>query len=104
MTYINRWLFSTNCKDISILYIIFAIFSGLIATGLSIIIRLELSGPGSQFIKDGQVFNAVITAHGLLMMFLVIIPFAIGFFGNYLVPQMLGAADMSLARLNNLSF
>jgi cytochrome c oxidase subunit 1 len=105
MEYINRWLYSTNCKDISILYIIFAIFSGLIGTGLSIIIRLELAGPSSQFLyNNGQLFNVVISVHAVMMIFFMVMPMAIGFYGNYLVPQMLGAADMSLARLNNLSF
>jgi cytochrome c oxidase subunit 1 len=105
MTYINRWLYSTNCKDISILYIIFAIFSGLVGTGLSIIIRLELAGPSSQILhNNGQLFNAVVSLHAIAMIFFMVMPMAIGFFGNYLVPQMLGAADMSLARLNNLSF
>ena len=103
--YINRWLFSTNCKDIAILYMIFAIFSGLIGTGLSIIIRLELAGPTPQILEgNGQVFNVVISAHAIFMIFFLVMPMSVGFFGNYLVPLMLGCADMSLARLNNISF
>lgn len=103
--YINRWLFSTNCKDIAILYMIFAIFSGLVGTGLSIIIRLELAGPTPQILEgNGQVFNVVISAHAIFMVFFLVMPMSVGFFGNYLVPLMLGCADMSLARLNNISF
>ena len=103
--YINRWLFSTNCKDIAILYMIFAIFSGLVGTGLSIIIRLELAGPTPQILEgNGQVFNVVISAHAIFMIFFLVMPMSVGFFGNYLVPLMLGCADMSLARLNNISF
>ena len=103
--YINRWLFSTNCKDITILYMIFAIFSGLVGTGLSIIIRLELAGPTPQILEgNGQVFNVVISAHAIFMIFFLVMPMSVGFFGNYLVPLMLGCADMSLARLNNISF
>lgn len=105
MSYIERWLYSTNCKDIAILYIILAIFSGLIGTGLSIIIRLELAGPSAQILQNnGQVFNVVVSLHAVMMIFFLVMPMTMGFFGNYLVPQMLGAADMSLARLNNLSF
>lgn len=103
--YINRWLFSTNCKDIAILYMIFAIFSGLVGTGLSLIIRLELAGPTPQILEgNGQVFNVVISAHAIFMIFFLVMPMSVGFFGNYLVPLMLGCADMSLARLNNISF
>jgi hypothetical protein len=105
MSYIERWLYSTNCKDIAILYIILAIFAGLIGTGLSIIIRLELAGPSAQILQNnGQVFNVVVSLHAVMMIFFLVMPMTMGFFGNYLVPQMLGAADMSLARLNNLSF
>jgi len=103
--FVTRWLFSTNCKDIAILYIIFAVFSGLVGTGLSLIIRLELAGPTPQILQNnGQIFNVVISAHAIFMIFFMVMPMAIGFFGNYLVPLMLGCADMSLARLNNISF
>ena len=103
--YINRWLFSTNCKDIAILYMIFAIFAGLVGTGLSLIIRLELAGPSPQILQgNGQVFNVVVSAHAIFMVFFLVMPMSVGFFGNYLVPLMLGCADMSLARLNNISF
>nr|YP_009110274.1 cytochrome c oxidase subunit 1 [Geotrichum candidum]CDI44091.1 cytochrome c oxidase subunit 1 [Geotrichum candidum] len=103
--YMNRWLFSTNCKDIAMLYMIFAMFSGLVGTGLSMIIRLELAGPTPQMLEgNGQVFNVVISAHAIFMMFFLVMPMSVGFFGNYLVPLMLGCADMSLARLNNMSF
>ena len=103
--FITRWLFSTNCKDIAVLYLIFAVFSGLVGTGLSLIIRLELAGPTPQVLADnGQLFNVVISAHAIFMVFFLVMPMAMGFFGNYLVPIMLGCADMSLARLNNISF
>jgi len=103
--FITRWLFSTNCKDIAVLYLIFAVFSGLVGTGLSLIIRLELAGPTPQILADnGQLFNVVISAHAIFMVFFLVMPMAMGFFGNYLVPLMLGCADMSLARLNNISF
>nr|YP_008474889.1 cytochrome c oxidase subunit 1 [Diddensiella santjacobensis]AGS44124.1 cytochrome c oxidase subunit 1 [Diddensiella santjacobensis] len=104
-TYLYRWLFSTNCKDIAILYFVFAIFSALVGTGLSIIMRLELAGPNAQILyNNGQLFNVVISAHAIFMIFFFVMPLSIGFFGNYIVPLMLGAVDMSLARLNNISF
>lgn len=82
--FITRWLFSTNCKDIAILYLIFAVFSGLVGTGLSIIIRLELAGPTPQILADnGQVFNVVISAHAIFMIFFLVMPMSVGFFGNF---------------------
>lgn len=80
---ITRWLFSTNCKDIAVLYMIFAIFSGLIGTGLSLIIRLELAGPTPQILQNnGQIFNVVISAHAIFMIFFLVMPMAVGFFGK----------------------
>jgi cytochrome c oxidase subunit 1 len=84
---------------------IFAIFSGLVGTGLSILIRLELAGTNPQILYgNGQLFNVIISVHAIAMIFFMVMPMSVGFFGNYLVPLMLGATDMSLARLNNISF
>ena len=67
-------LYSTNAKEIGTLYLVFAIFAGMIATGFSVLIRLELSSPGVQFLQgDHQLFNVIITAHGLLMLFFMVI-------------------------------
>lgn len=104
-----RWLCSTNAKDIAILYLIFGFIAALIGTGLSIIIRLELSSSGIQFLtsmsdKYGQIFNNIITAHALIMIFMFIMPVFIGTFGNYFVPIFIGAIDMAFPRLNNISF
>lgn len=66
-------LYSTNAKEIGTLYLVFAIFAGMIATGFSVLIRLELSSPGVQFLQgDHQLFNVIITAHGLLMLFFMV--------------------------------
>jgi len=60
----------------------FALFSGLIGTAFSVLIRLELSGPGVQYIADNQLYNSIITAHAILMIFFMVMPALIGGFGK----------------------
>jgi cytochrome c oxidase subunit 1 len=116
--FFTRWFMSTNHKDIGILYLLTAGAVGFVAVVFSLYMRLELMDPGTQYMcaeglrllpgddcaPDPHVYNVLVTAHGILMMFFVVIPALFGGFGNYFMPLQIGAPDMAFPRLNNLSY
>lgn len=97
---INRWLFSTNAKDIAILYFIIAIFSGMIGSAMSLIIRLELAAPGQQILHgNNQVFNVIVAGHAIAMIFFFVMPALIGGFGN--VNNLINIRNYSIIKNKN---
>ncbi|MCR8725269.1 cytochrome c oxidase subunit I [Frigidibacter sp. ROC022] len=118
--FFTRWFMSTNHKDIGILYLVVSAVVGFISVCFTVFMRLELMEPGVQYMcmeglrvtaaavgdctPNGHLWNVLITGHGILMMFFVVIPALFGGFGNYFMPLQIGAPDMAFPRMNNLSF
>ena len=118
--FFTRWFMSTNHKDIGILYLFTGAFVGFISVLFTVYMRLELMNPGVQYMceegmrltaaaasectPNGHLWNVLITGHGILMMFFVVIPALFGGFGNYFMPLQIGAPDMAFPRMNNLSY
>ena len=118
--FFTRWFMSTNHKDIGILYIFTAAVVGFISVAFTVYMRMELMEPGVQYMcldaagepaarlmsggtecaaPNGHLWNVMVTAHGILMMFFVVIPALFGGFGNYFMPLQIGAPDMAFPRM-----
>ena len=97
-----RWLLTTNHKDIGSLYLWFSFSMFLIGGAMAMVIRAELFQPGMQIVQP-EFYNQMLTLHGLIMVFGAVMPAFVGL-ANWLIPMMVGAPDMALPRLNNLSF
>src|SRR5690606_37732495 len=100
--FINRWLLTTNHKDIGTMYLVFALVMFILGGTMAMVIRLELFQPGLQFVEP-FFFNQMTTMHALFMIFGAVMPAFVGL-ANWMVPMMIGAPDMALPRLNNFSF
>jgi cytochrome c oxidase subunit 1 len=101
-TGLDRWVFTTNHKDIGTLYLIFSLVMFFMGGSMALIIRAELFQPGLQFVEP-QFFNSMTTVHALLMVFGAVMPAFVGL-ANWMIPMMIGAPDMALPRMNNWSF
>ena len=102
LAFIARWVLTTNHKEIGSLYLWLSFTLFFIAGAMAMVIRLELFQPGLQF-TDPLFYNQMVTMHGLIMVFGVVMPGFVGL-ANWQIPLMIGAPDMALPRLNNFSF
>ncbi|HZY33153.1 MAG TPA: cytochrome c oxidase subunit I [Rhodanobacter sp.] len=100
--FFQRWCMSTNHKDIGTLYLIFSLTMLFIGGSFAMLIRAELFKPGMQLMQP-YFFNEMTAMHALVMIFGAIMPAFVGL-GNWMIPLMVGAPDMALPRMNNLSF
>jgi cytochrome c oxidase subunit 1 len=98
-----QWIFSIDHKRIAILYLIVMLFFFLIAMSIGFTMRLELFSPGKQFLEP-DTYNQAFTLHGTIMIFLFVVPGIPAVFGNFLLPLLIGARDVSFPRLNLLSW
>jgi len=103
--FLKRYVYTINHKQIAINYLYFSLFTGLSGAALATFIRLELAVPGSLFFKgDSLRYLQVITAHGLIMVFFVVVPILFGAFANFLIPYHVGSKDVAFPRLNSIGF
>lgn len=101
----KKYVYTINHKRIAINYLVFSMWSGLSGAALATMIRLELAYPGSPYFKgDSLRYLQVITAHGLIMVFFVVVPLLFGCFANFLIPYHVGSKDVAFPRLNSMGF
>jgi len=102
---LKKYVYTINHKRIAINYFIFSIWTALSGATLATMIRLELAYPGSPFFKgDSTRYLQTITAHGLIMVFFVVVPILFGGFANFLIPYHVGSKDVAYPRLNSIGF
>jgi len=103
--WLKKYCYTINHKRIALNYLYFCIWSALSGTVLATMIRLELAYPGSQFFKgDSLRYLQVITAHGLVMIFFVVVPLIFGVLANFVIPYHVGSKDVAFPRLNSIGF
>ena len=103
--YLNNWVYTTNHKRIAVNYFWFIIISGVVGLVLATAIRLEFAYPGvGIFVGDSLQYLSIATAHGVIMVFFMIMPLIFGAFGNFLLPTQLGVHDVAFPRLNSAAF
>ncbi|GAB4393354.1 MAG: cytochrome c oxidase subunit I [Gammaproteobacteria bacterium] len=102
IAWIKRWLTTTNHKDIGSLYLWISMLNFFIGGAMALVIRSELFSPGLSIVEPNY-YNVLITMHGLIMIFGVVMPAFVGL-ANWQLPMMLGAPDMAFPRMNNWSF
>lgn len=102
---LKKYVYTINHKRIAINYFFFSMWTGLSGAALATMVRLELAHPGSPFFKgDSLRYLQVVTAHGLIMVFFVVVPLIFGGFANFLIPYHVGSKDVAYPRLNSIGF
>nr|YP_010632213.1 cytochrome c oxidase subunit 1 [Cryptocaryon irritans]WBP62329.1 cytochrome c oxidase subunit 1 [Cryptocaryon irritans] len=102
---LKKYVYTINHKRIAINYFFFSMWTGMSGAALATMIRLELAYPGSPFFKGDSIkYLQVITAHGLIMVFFVVVPILFGGFANFLIPYHIGSKDVAFPRLNSIGF
>ena len=100
--WLRRWLFTTNHKDVGILYFFTSCYFGFVGAILALLLRVQLSVPNNNFLSAFY-YDQAVTMHGLIMIFWFLSPIAIGL-ANYFVPLQIGAKDLAFPRLNAMSY
>ena len=102
---LNSWIYTTNHKRIAVNYFNFVLVAGTAGMSLATIIRLEFAYPGVGVLAgDSLQYLSIATAHGVIMVFFMIMPVIFGAFGNFLLPTQLGVHDVAFPRLNSAAF
>jgi cytochrome c oxidase subunit I+III len=102
VSWIKHWLYTTNHKDVGLLYFFTSCYFGFIGAILALLMRVQLSVPNNNFLS-AVYYNQAVTMHGLIMIFWFLSPIALGL-ANYFVPLQIGAEDLAFPRLNAMSY